>query len=676
MRLMLGIVVLTTGITLAQEAPADPPPVDLGIVERSDVSLTLLDVNVLDPQGQPMPNLKKADFTVILNGRVRPIYSLDDLCVGAPDSPTLATKEESPEDARSRAIAQAVETTHIILYLDLSQMKMGGRDVLLDAVERWVRESDRTRELIQLVSYTSPHGLRVLMDFTQNRDALLDAITAARTDHTLYDPFVDESESKIICCSGRAEVLVCPYVVPQCETWAWEASKHAAHGMRALQTLLIGLETLPGRKELLYFQQDGAIFPSRRYGVEESRVGDLISELDQVGAEASESRTTIHAVQSSGPRGADAVNLGANLADYTGGTYNRRGDADVDDFLRSVGREPRCVYRIGIQQPPRADGILRVKVLVRDRPLEGRYRVRFLDAVDHWWRRAQAILVAPERATDVGVAADIVPVSAAGRRWKVQTRVAVDIGSMAGLPSSSAQREAWEVGALLSNDVGSHTDEMLAVSTLRSGPEVQGPVLVVHQRTLEGLARGRYRLAAFARDRVMNVFGGAEAGLTLPDPKSRCVVGPILMLSEVPHLSATLPVLDRKAPEPIVSKATTGNAPLNRSVRTGERVEAVTFICTGNRNPPKPAALLRYVTREHDALFRFEETSPEPAGSCFTLVDRIESGPLGEGNYTYHLSWSGAPQNERIETEASFRIEDRMAGAIVEPVMARPDRSP
>ena len=69
-----------------------------------------------------------------------------------------------------------------------------------------------------------------------------------------------------------------------------------------------------------------------------------------------------------------------------------------------------------------------------DQPVEGRYRVRFLSTVDRWWRQAQAILVAPERATDVRIATDLIPVSATRKRWKVKARVAVDFGSVSTLP--------------------------------------------------------------------------------------------------------------------------------------------------------------------------------------------------------------------------------------------------
>src|SRR5213594_3931241 len=54
--------------------------IDAGMTETARVSLTLLDVEVVDKDGNPMLGLKKEDFLVRLNGDKWPIYSVDDLC--------------------------------------------------------------------------------------------------------------------------------------------------------------------------------------------------------------------------------------------------------------------------------------------------------------------------------------------------------------------------------------------------------------------------------------------------------------------------------------------------------------------------------------------------------------------------------------------------------------------
>jgi hypothetical protein len=501
------------------------------------------------------------------------------------------------------------------------------------------------------------HGLQKLSEFREDREVQLAAIEAARNDGSLFDPFPTLAISRIICCGGG----LCLDLKPNCKAWAWEAYRHNRHGMLALRMYLVGLETVPGRKGLILFQQDGSIFPSRRYGIDEASVGDIVQEMDEIGAEANLSRTAIYAVQSGDILSAsynDAVNFGANLADFTGGAYLR--GTELGGFLARAGRESRCTYLIGIQRPPaRFERIYRAKVLVRDQVLPGRFRVKFLDSVDRWWRSAQAVLSSPERATDVRLVAAAVPVAAAGKFWDVRLQVALDVESLTTIPRAGVQQADWEVGALLSRSRDARAWEMLGVSRVRTRDEIRAPALVVHEHSLQALSAGSYRLGAFARDRTDNLFGGAAADLVLPDPRKPGLAGPLLMLAEREYMGAALPLLKKK-PEseaPTQARGRTGPIPADSPVREGELLTVMTWVCGGATEAPDPGRLLRYVMRDDEALFRFERARLEPAGQCYKLSDTIESGALGIGSYIYHVSWRRTGDEEPIESSLAFRIE-------------------
>ena len=111
-------------------------PFDSEVVERSGVTLMLLDVVVTDENGDPLPGLTEQDFLVQLNGRVQPIYSLDDLC------PRLTkTVETQADDAAAAHPAEpviearpertpptvAAEELRFVAYLDYSQLTQYGR---------------------------------------------------------------------------------------------------------------------------------------------------------------------------------------------------------------------------------------------------------------------------------------------------------------------------------------------------------------------------------------------------------------------------------------------------------------------------------------------------------------------------------------------------------------------
>src|SRR5881628_3696903 len=77
----------------APPAPASedqkPRRLDSGLTEAAGVTLS-----VVDKDGRPVRGLKKEDFTVYVDGKEWPIYSVDDLCEaeGRPsgDSPAIA----------------------------------------------------------------------------------------------------------------------------------------------------------------------------------------------------------------------------------------------------------------------------------------------------------------------------------------------------------------------------------------------------------------------------------------------------------------------------------------------------------------------------------------------------------------------------------------------------------
>jgi hypothetical protein len=130
--------------------------------------------------------------------------------------------------------------------------------------------------------------------------------------------------------------------------------------------------------------------------------------LDEVGAEANLSRTSIYPVLT-GAAGPLGVNFGANLADFTGGDYNRALTA-LETLTDKAGRGCGCYYRIALE-PPRESPrrVYRLTVSVRDRRLSRGYRVRYLREIDRWMRRARAVLEHPTRAVDVPLTARSCP---------------------------------------------------------------------------------------------------------------------------------------------------------------------------------------------------------------------------------------------------------------------------
>lgn len=78
---------IAPALTAAAGEEPVPAPLESDLAEETGISLTLFEVEVRDKRGRPMPGLTRDDFSVIINGRTRPIYSLDDLCPAPGEGP-------------------------------------------------------------------------------------------------------------------------------------------------------------------------------------------------------------------------------------------------------------------------------------------------------------------------------------------------------------------------------------------------------------------------------------------------------------------------------------------------------------------------------------------------------------------------------------------------------------
>ena len=151
---------------------------------------------------------------------------------------------------------------------------------------------------------------------------------------------------------------------------------HTRRSMETLRNFLTDLDHFPQRKTLVLFHENASIFPGRMYGgapagmrgsiQDEIRgyetpyfervagmrdaggwVPDLVELEEQLGGSATASRTVVYPILCGTAR-PWSVNLGANLADQTGGDYNRRVE-ELREVLDEAGRRCPCIYRIGLE---------------------------------------------------------------------------------------------------------------------------------------------------------------------------------------------------------------------------------------------------------------------------------------------------------------------------------------
>ena len=298
-----------------------------------------------------------------------------------------------------------------------------------------------------------------------------------------------------------------------------------------------------------------------------------------------------------------------------------------------------------------------MSVRVGGRALPHDYITQSLTGMDRWLRKAQSVLADPQGARDLPITAGLVPVRADAGRWELRAQVALDLGALTMLPSSGGRQGAWEVGAALARVDGDGSWEMLGISEIKREGQDASETWVVHERRFPHLPPGSYRMVAFVRDRAANVFGGAEAAITLPHPGKQGLVGPVLMRSGRRQIVSTLPLLEKKSGQTESHGTTivTGSIPAGDSrADPSEPLEVTTLVCGAGGCPTE--RLMRYITEEGIPILRFEAARPEPAGECIRIVDRIEHWRPRSGSYAYHLRCGIDGEKRSPSAEVPFEI--------------------
>ena len=261
-------------------------PLDSGLVERADVTLTLLDIDATDKAGRPLPGLSADDFKVRLNGRIWPIYSVDDLCSCGQPAPTgerEAGAETAVRDTPPRGEERDVygpTPNRFVLYFDFSQLQLEGRARAVQEGKRWIRESMLEQDQAMVAAFSTAAGLRELSGFTSNREELLAIIDEAYAMGEMIDPFPEGFDTRQRDCSACCRTTcpegsgcgwcdrigwLCADCCPICGDNASDEYFHGRRSLNALRRLLIDLQDEPGRKHLMLFHQNGNLYPARFY---------------------------------------------------------------------------------------------------------------------------------------------------------------------------------------------------------------------------------------------------------------------------------------------------------------------------------------------------------------------------------------------------------------------------
>lgn len=277
--------------TLAAQQPQIP-------VFRSGVEVTSLDVGVVDDRGRPVTTLTPADFTVQIDGEARRVVSADWVSLVTPAKP-----DAKPAPPGFSSNEHSTGGRLILIVVDQPNIRFGGGIAIRSAVNGFIdhlQPSDRVA-----IAGLGPGG-PPSTPFTNDRQRLQETIAkmvGTRNTTTGASSFtITLSEAlaikrgepgllqRIIAreCDGvppGPQLQLCESVVEQeAETVAVQSTNDADMTIASLRALIDALKTIDAPKTIVLVTE-GFV------------VADRLNDVQRLGLQAAEARTSIYALK-------------------------------------------------------------------------------------------------------------------------------------------------------------------------------------------------------------------------------------------------------------------------------------------------------------------------------------------------------------------------------------------
>lgn len=293
---------------------------------RTETRVVQIQVDAKDSRGQPIAGLTKDDFTILDSGRRRAIdiFSVEDSAASpaaVPPQPVL------PPNVFSNRVAAASRVATVILLDGINNYwddVAASRLQLLKTVDR-LGPSDR---IAIYVATTQPAGIRIIQDFTADRERLRRTIQAYRPDAIPPAPGLGPP----------------PPTSPGEEEFKRRAAVRDT--MDAFRLLSKHLAQLPGRKSVLWLTS----------GLPPAQLRNMSEVYDPAVASLNEANVAVNVIDDDGVGGfkrrwgrAAQWTL-RNLADDTGGkAYTGRND--IDAAVLEALQPRRLIYTLAFYLP-------------------------------------------------------------------------------------------------------------------------------------------------------------------------------------------------------------------------------------------------------------------------------------------------------------------------------------
>ena len=296
-----ALLLLPIGLAAARAQTVQPP------VFRAGTDILLVDVSVVDGQGNPLSDLAAPEFTVKVDGEVRPILTAEYIAFVGPDASRSTDLTDLDDATQFSSNSGALGGRLIVIVIDQGNIRPGyGRAVagevgrLLDRLTA----SDR----IALVTIPAP-GPSV--DFTTDHDRLQRELgnvtgrgTSMRGSYNVSEsealdfssglnPQIEESiitrECREYAVNTEAHAICASMLEIEIDGIAGEIRERSTRSITALRATVKALGRIAGPKTLIYISE--GLVTQDRY-----------EEISDIGLLAAEAQVTIDVVLLDVPR--------------------------------------------------------------------------------------------------------------------------------------------------------------------------------------------------------------------------------------------------------------------------------------------------------------------------------------------------------------------------------------
>lgn len=531
---------LAAGLLLAPVARAQNPPVPASAPptfrESVEIRVMDLDVSATDSKGNPVADLNREDFRVLVDGKPVPIDFFTRVAEGTIHSPDLAAASPDRVLAEYRKGEETYIPRDFLMYVDVGNLspanRKRGMEALRDLVTR-MGPSDRGRVVL------FDRRAKQETDWTSSKEDLFESISRIETKGVGMSRLMNEIQTLHQIDGSRQRTSR----VFAARSYAEQGRVEVATMLRDMGAELTTLSALPGKRAFIHVSGGFEMQPGSamtqyavgQFNLASNDIRDMGPELSALISKANASDVTFYTVDARGltAEGASAggddpllsrssVSFFARtdsqsglqaLATETGGLALLNTNA-LSTGLSRVYQDVSTYYSVGVNLSTLpGTGTRKVAVTVSRPGVTVRARRSYSPRTpfDRGGDVAQAALRSSIQYRGIPITLTTAPATKAKKYYAMPIEVLMPASSLTFLPDGkNGLRASADVYFGVMDDSGNMSDISREEATFTLPPDAPKDSVVKYAANLQ-LRKGNARVVANVRDRETGKMGTARA---------------------------------------------------------------------------------------------------------------------------------------------------------------------